>query len=223
MPDSDHSSRSASNPGPVLSQDDALNSAEVNFAIEFVIHHLRRESEYLDTVIECSLKMKNILSQRQSMADSGHLSADSADTESSDPEPSAARPAPDPRQPHAKLDALRQDLARQFVPVHEGRQQMKVALQEFKPFLDSPTVSALAPRLNDPARGELKKLRDDIKDKLNEVRAITMGNQAVLVYTMDFYHRLLTGLSSDIQPAKAYNKSGKLTNQVGSGMLQKEC
>ena len=211
MPHSDKSSPSSALNSPVVPPPhDAFNSEELGIAVELVISHLRRESEYLDSVIDCSLKMKDVLRERRTIADSESANPAAANHTASAPQ-------------HEKLNELREDLTRQFVPVLEGRQQMKTVLEEFKPHLKTPTVSSLAPRLNEPARNELKQLRNDIRAKLNEVRAITMGNQAVLIYTMDFYHRLLTGLSNDVEPAKAYNKSGKLTNQIGGGMLQKEC
>ena len=222
MPDLDHSRLAAANPASTGITDETFQTPELNVAIEFVLSHLRRESAYLDTVIECSLKMKDVLRERSTNPNAPSTAENATGTAALASETTAGS-GPASLQSHEKLDALRGDLARQFVPVLEGRQQMKSALKDFKPILETPTVSSLATRLNEPDRRELKQLRDDIKEKLNEVRAITMGNQAVLIYTMDFYHRLLTGLSNDVEPAKAYNKSGKLTNQVGSGMLQKEC
>lgn len=223
MSDSDHSHQRAPNQPVAPSPNNAFNSEELSFAVDLVINHLRRESDYLDTVIACSLKMKDVLRDRPTNLHAENAAASAAFADSPASEQAAPEQTPVAPQTHEKLDAMRGDLARQFVPVLEGRQQMKSALQEFKPYLDTPTVSSLAPKLNEPARHELKQLRNDIRAKLNEVRAITMGNQAVLIYTMDFYHRLLTGLSNNVEPAKAYNKSGKLTNQVGGGMLQKEC
>ncbi len=221
MPDLDHSRRTIVDLASTGTTDDAFQTTERNIAIDYVLTHLRRESTYLDTVIECSLKIKDVLREPQTNPNAPTTPESATGPAEVSNETAPSRPAALPS--HERLDALRSDLARQFVPVLEGRQRMKSALQEFKPILETPNVSSLAPRLQEPARRELKQLRDDIKEKLNEVRAITMGNQAVLVYTMDFYHRLLTGLSSDVQPSKAYNKSGKLSNQVGSGMLQKEC
>jgi hypothetical protein len=202
---------------------ESLPPDKLNAAVEFVLAHLQKESEYLDTVIQCSLRMKDLLRRR------------STQTQPDDPTvPDAANPVelaagneldrPDILEPHEQLTALRGDLARQFVPVLEGRQQMQSALGTVEPLLKNPpTAIALAAKLPDPQRRELKRLRLEIKDKLNEVRSITMGNQAVLLYTMDFYQRLLNGLSNEVPATNAYNADGRVASQVGPGLIKKDC
>ncbi len=200
----------------------------IDVAVQFVLSHLRRESEYLDTVIQCSLKMKDVLHERRPhTAEQAQIEANAAkqasqESQSDDSDPNSA-PVP-VLSGFEQLVALRSDLARQLIPVLEGRQQMSTTLDEIKPLTaGTPTVSMLAPRIQEPSKTELKKLRNEIKEKLNTIRAITMGNQAILIYNMDFYNRLLNGVSNEAPPAKAYNSNGKVPSQTGSGMLKKCC
>ncbi len=218
-----------------LESADSHNTQAFDSSVRFVLNHLQRESEYLDTVIQSSLRMKDLLHRRpKSTKNALTTEPERAPTDASDPATSDINPfsgevqpsgnLTDQLAPHEQLTALRSDLARQLVPILEGRQQMKSAIQVFQPLnSEPPTVTSLSPKLPEPARSQMKQLRNDIKLKLNEVRAITMGNQAVLVYTMDFYHRLLSGLSQDTSTVEAYNAEGKLNNQVGSGLLKKDC
>ena len=100
---------------------------------------------------------------------------------------------------------------------------MNAVLSEMQPLTESlPTISLLAPKLEEPFRSRLKELRNQIKQKLNQIRAIMMGNQAVLIYNMDFYHRLFNS-HQESPPTKAYNASGKVTQPVGSSLLKKSC
>jgi flagellar biosynthesis/type III secretory pathway chaperone len=180
-----------------------LQRAELYQAVSAMLVHLRRESEFLDSVIECSLKMKDLL-RRRTVSDSN----------------------PNEKgQPQDQLDSLRDDLARQFLPIRDGRQQMEATLQGFSTMVsEPPTISRLAPNLDEPFRTQLKQLKTEIKSKLHHVQAITMGNQAVLIYTMDHYQRLFNGMSGDrVTSNKAYNASGRMTNQTIAHTLRKNC
>jgi flagellar biosynthesis/type III secretory pathway chaperone len=197
----------------------------MDVAVNFVLSHLKRESAYLDTVIQCSLKMKDVLHERRPHTkEQAQIEANAAKQAAQLKKSGSNDPTAPVLSGFEQLVALRSDLARQLVPVLEGRQQMTSTLDEFKPLTQgSPSVSMLAPKIEEPARSKLKKLRSEIKEKLNTIRAITMGNQAILIYNMDFYNRLLNGVSSEAPSAKAYNANGKVPNQTGSGMLKKCC
>lgn len=190
---------------------------EVQLAAVAIVEHLRRESEYLDTVIECSLEMKGLLLRNATTRPQKVTVATINDESDSLP----AAPD-DSTTAFDQLTKLRGDLARQFVPVLEGRQQMQTAFKYFETLLEAPpTLTKLAPQLEPGLRGELRDLRTNIKAKLQEVQAITMGNQAVLIYTLDFYHRLITGLTGEAVPAKAYNSQGQMTQTTSHSILEK--
>ena len=195
-----------------------LHQAELHQAIDAILIHLRRESEFLDTVIECSLKMKDLLRRRSRSELRPSEEIQPSDEDGGEPQPLQTTP-------QDQLNSLRGDLARQFLPVQHGRQQMESALQHFSTMLSvPPTISRLAPKLDEPFQTQLKQLRIELKTKLHKVQAITMGNQAVLIYTMDHYQRLFNGMSDDcVTFNKAYNASGRMTNQSAAHTIGKNC
>ena len=201
---------------------DSLSASDLQLAVQAIVEHLRRESAYLDTVIACSLKLKDLLN-RPSVKVRANLPPKTSLrlTESAATGDLAMIES---GRSIEGLTTLRGDLARQFLPLIEGRQQLQSALQHFEPLFDAPpTLRDLAPRLAVPIRNELNQLRHDIKTKLQEVQAITMGNQAVLIYTLDFYHRLITGITGESPAPQAYNSHGQMTTPMSSSLLQKEC
>ena len=54
----------SSPPSNSLDKASSHHQDQVNSAVQFVLGHLEKESEYLDTVIQCSLRMKNLLQRR---------------------------------------------------------------------------------------------------------------------------------------------------------------
>ena len=201
---------------------ESLSSTELQLAVQAIVDHLRRESEYLDTVIVCSLNMKDLLNRPRVTA-RANLTAQSSLAQTA-VTANAESLALETGSALDRLTSLRGDLARQFLPLIEGRQRLQSTLQHFEPLFDAvPTLRDLAPKLAVPIRNELNQLRHDIKSKLQEVQAITMGNQAVLIYTLDFYHRLITGITGESPSPQAYNSHGQMMTPMASSLLQKEC
>ena len=206
---------------------------QLTHQIGFILDHLQNESEYLDVVIECSMKMKEILSRIRTRSVSGKGSQEEAnrggsigsDTKSQAPETEAPTasglPEADPIQ---ELNCLRESLLRQFLPVLEGRRQLATVREELDPMLEGrPTVSMLSKRLDEPARSDLIRLKRDILNKINEVRSINIGNQAVLIYSINFYDRLLSGLSGESVSAPCYSANGEIQKSWGGGLLKTDC
>ncbi len=203
---------------------ESLSATELQLAVQAIVDHLRRESEYLDTVIVCSLNMKDLLNRPRVTARTNLTAKSPLAQTATAVTANAESLALETGNPLDRLTALRGDLARQFLPLIEGRQRLQSTLQHFEPMFDTvPTLRDLAPKLAIPIRNELNQLRHDIKSKLQEVQAITMGNQAVLIYTLDFYHRLITGITGESPSPQAYNSHGQMMTPVASSLLQKEC
>ncbi len=191
-------------------KDDLLTSAELKLIGQAILEHLWQESTYLDSVIECSMKMSHLLSQSSYASQTDH------DSESSPREPATSA--------HQQLNQLKQELTDSFEPVAAGRQQLQAALRKLEPFVEgTPTLRDLVPSLDLVTRDELEQLRIEIKRKIHDVQAMTLSNQAVLIYTLDFYHRLMTGITGESTSSKSYNAHGQTIHQSSTHLLEKQC
>ena len=174
-------------------EDDSHNLTLTETA-EFVIRQLEAESEFLDGVIQSSLEMQNLLRvvRRHERG---------PETES-------------PGSVTDRLTGLKKQLGEQFKPVESGRNAIleRVHSIQTESSRQKPlTARELAREVAEPQRGRLMQLRAEIRAKLNRIQAISMGNQAVLVYTMDFYNRLLTGLNLCPAESAGYDATGSST------------
>ncbi len=179
--------------------------------VNSIIRQLETESEFLDAVIESSLELQALLRvDRRS----------GATAERDEPQTDAA----------TRIVRLKEKLGRQFQPIKVGRDAMleQIGSVEAHSNARQPlTAKELARRVPDPQRSRLMQLRSEIRSKLNRIRAISMGNQAVLVYTMDFYNRLLTGLALRPSESGGYDASGSSTagskHRVPGNFIQTNC
>lgn len=192
-----------------------------------VINHLEVESKFLDFVIQSSEKMQTLLRYRNRVTD---LSTD--DKEKADVSPKSApksqsepQPATESNQLLAKrLTEIRKEIAKRFLPVMEGRKAMVEIMNSIVPDQSrTPSVSALALKVDEPVRSRLKNLRNEIREKMNRVQAISLGSQAVLLYTVDFYNRLLTGLSPECDQSKYYSATGRSQTRHDINLIQANC
>lgn len=198
---------------------DKTKTQRLSQQVEFVVQHLNVESKYLDSVIESSLEMQSILRER------GSTPVNPAAT----PSPAEAKPdsslqAERNERLKQKLDKLKNDIARDFMPVLEGRKKLVEVLGSIDPKQEAtPSVTSLALLVGEPYKSELKKLRNEIRNKLNQVQSISMGSQALLIYTLDFYNRLLTGLSQEYRQSNYYNSMGQTQNQFAGSLIKTNC
>ncbi len=209
---------------------ETISDSQMMEKITSIIDHLVIESKYLDSVIESSLEIQSLLRDRQSFP-SVSLSQSSTQSESNGtptinptPAPSPAAQA-DPSQKTAqRLTEIREQLAREFLPVMKGRQVMLETMNSIDAKQkQTPSVTALTLKVDEPLRSQLKQLRNEIRSKLHKVQSIAMGNQAILLYTMDFYNRLLNGLSRDQRPSNYYNATGKTQNHFSVNLIETNC
>lgn len=203
-----------------------------------IIRQLETESKFLDEVIESSLELQNLLregrqatrpkaTEPESDAAAQKAGASKQEPDTSKQNSGTAEPQPDIA---ARILCLKDKLAVQFQTIAEGREAMQQQIRSIE--LDSDdqkplTAKQLARRVPDPQRGQLQTLRTELRAKLNRIKAITMGNQTVLVYTMDYYNRLLTGLSLRPAEAPGYDASGSSTSgsthRVPGNFIQTTC
>ena len=202
---------------------EAKSSSPMNEKIAFIVEHLRAESNHLDLVIESSLEMQSILRESRDNRNPGKKAANEAETTSGKPESDGLQVERNQRL-NDRLHELRSDIATRALPVLEGRKKLVEVLNAVDAnSKKTPSLSELASQVDEPLRTELKQLRNDIRGKLNEVHAISMGNQAVLLYTLDFYNRLLTGLATDGEQSSYYNSTGRSQNHIAGSFVQTKC
>jgi hypothetical protein len=189
----------------------SLTDLELRLIGQAVLEHLRQESAYLDSVIACSLKMSELL-KHSSYAD--QLTVDAANSGNRPAEPS----------PMEQLKQMRDDLVNEFAPIAEGRDVLNSTMLKLKSETeDPPSLRQLASELDGPVKDELMQLRSQIRDKLQDVQTITLGNQAVLIYTLDFYHRLMMGITGESPVAPSYNSHGQRTQSIPTHLVEKQC
>jgi hypothetical protein len=187
----------------------AAQTAELQLIGQVILEHLQQESSYLDSVIDCSAKMTELLNQ-SSFATAAPWKQSTS--------------SPADKDLAESLNRMRVDLANQFGPVSEGRREMNSVLANLPIRADGATsLRELAPHLEGPLRDELNRLRSEIRDKLREAQAITLGNQAVLIYTLDFYHRLMTGIAGEAVATHSYNANGQMTHSHALHLVEKKC
>lgn len=201
---------------------DPKTDPKLNQKLSLIARHLRVESAYLDTVIESSLEMQLILRERRSPTVSEKSMQIESDT---DDRPSTISiQAERAQRLNQRMVKLRVDVEQGFLPIAEGRRQLVSVLRTIDEDSErTPTLSELAMRVEEPLKSELKAMRNEIRGKLNQVHSISMGNQAVLLYTLDFYNRLLSGLSTDDRQSNYYNANGQSQNHIAGSLVQTKC
>jgi hypothetical protein len=123
-----------------------------------------------------------------------------------------------------RLEELRTKIENDFVPVIKGRRTMVQVLKSMtQESSRTPTLSELAAGSEEPLKTQLKAMRNEIRAKLNQIHSITMGNQAVLLYTLDFYNRLLAGLSGDARNSNYYNANGHTQQHSSGNIVRTNC
>lgn len=190
-----------------------LSDAELQLIGTAILDHLQQESQYLDGVIACGMRMSDLLKQ------SSFNHSPSPNTESS-----AADSQSLPKNDLEQFNRLRSQLLDQYQPIATGRNKIQVVLTKLESETQNrPSLRELAPHLEPQVRDELNRLRTEIRQKLQDVQAITLGNQAILIYTLDFYHRLLMGITGESQAVRGYNSSGQMTQSSSCHLVEKQC
>jgi hypothetical protein len=177
----------------------------LNRVAQLAIGQLRAELNLLETVINECSEMQTV------------LRAGNADFES-------------------KMSEVRQRLDHTAEPVLKRRQGFLQQIGEVATLLgNNANLSSLIASVNSPMRDEIAALRREVLNKLNLIRSITWGNQAVLIYTMDFYQRMMAGFSSIGQPSGAqsrsvtqnpsncYNAVGKVKHEWAGCLIKRNC
>jgi flagellar biosynthesis/type III secretory pathway chaperone len=198
---------------------DLTNDSMMQDKLALIVRHLQVESGHLDTVIESSLEMQSILRARRTP-----IAPSQNESGSVDNPPTTGLRVDRNQRLNQRMLKLRADIEQNFQPIAQGRKQLVDVVKTMDPNAEkTPTLSELAMHVEEPLRSKLKLLRNEIRGKLNRVHSISMGNQAVLLYTLDFYNRLLSGLSSDDQQSSYYNADGRSQNHSAGNIVQTNC
>ena len=188
---------------------DVLDTTELHLVGQAILEHLHQESNYLDSVIACSSRMSDLLKE-SSFSNSGPVDHAPANS--------------DAAVSVASIQRMKSDLAIRFEPIAAGRKQVNSVLERLEAnSANGPSLRELAARLEGPLRDELNRLRHEIRQKLQEVQTITLGNQAVLLYTLDFYHRMMAGITGEIPSAHSYNANGQMLQSPAGHLVEKQC
>ena len=186
-----------------------------------IMQHLRQESVLLDAVIESSLEVQSILKdQRKRQTD--ELVSDGGEVESKNKMEMTRAHSAENEAVRTRLNRLNTEITHKFHPVLEARKRLPLLLNDLEMQVDSPvSVTQLSRKLAEPIKSELMTLRNEVKSKYNEFSAIAMGNQTVLVYTLNYFDQMLAGDRSSLN---SYDASGQTQKgSPDSGFLKTSC
>lgn len=186
-----------------------------------VMQHLRQESVLLDAVIESSLEVQSILKEQRNRQ-TGEMVPKNSDVESENKSELTRAHYTDNEEVRTRLNRLNTEITEKFHPVLEARKKLPLLLNELEFQSEGPiSVTQISRKLTEPMKSELMTLRNEVKSKYNEFSAIAMGNQTVLVYTLNYFDQLLTGNRTSLN---SYDASGQTqTVSSGSGFLKTSC
>ncbi|MDE0934642.1 MAG: hypothetical protein OSA89_01895 [Mariniblastus sp.] len=186
-----------------------------------VMQHLRQESVLLDAVIESSLEVQSILKEQRNRQ-TGEMVPKNSDVESENKSELTRAHYTDNEEVRTRLNRLNTEITEKFHPVLEARKKLPLLLNELEIQSEGPiSVTQISRKLTEPMKSELMTLRNEVKSKYNEFSAIAMGNQTVLVYTLNYFDQLLTGNRTSLN---SYDASGQTqTVSSGSGFLKTSC
>ncbi|MFK7765641.1 MAG: flagellar export chaperone FlgN [Mariniblastus sp.] len=198
----------------------------------FIINHLNSESKYLDTVIECSLEIQEALRKSRVLSKdvvgeggtSGSKDRSSGSKSSSDPSESSIDQEKRSKELTDLMSLIRHRMSDEIEPILPQRRKFAKTLRSMVPdSSQTPSLTELAKHTDEPHRTKLRQLRTEIRGKIRRIQTIAMGNQAVLIYTMDFFNRLLTGISPGQVPEPRYNAAGRTPNQSTGKFIHTNC
>lgn len=186
-----------------------------------VMQHLRQESVLLDAVIESSLEVQSILKEQRNRQ-TGEMVPKNSDVGSENKSEMTRAHYTDNEEVRTRLNRLNTEITEKFHPVLEARKKLPLLLNELEIQSEGPiSVTQISRKLTEPMKSELMTLRNEVKSKYNEFSAIAMGNQTVLVYTLNYFDQLLTGNRTSLN---SYDASGQTqTVSSGSGFLKTSC
>ena len=169
-----------------MTQEKQLTRSETKFLVEY----MRLECDQLDRLIGCAHRLKDTLT-RQANRSNAPGPADVQDE----------RTSPD------------------FLAANvDANDQLKTARNRLRQLLKSlcgqtelpPSLVELVASVPEPQRAELKNQRLELKRKLMELATINAGSQAILMYTMDYYEKFLSGISGSEMKPLVYSPHGQM-------------
>lgn len=77
--------------------------------------------------------------------------------------------------------------------------------------------------LTDPAKQRLERIRSELLDRLTDVHASMLGNQAVMFYTYDFNCKMVDGLLGRENEEGQYGVDGQSAGIKPGNLIQRAC
>ena len=170
--------------------------------IDFLQSHLKQELKLLDVAIDSANKVREILRVRRSSTNSSSDGPQSTSDLDSEEIPSLSSD-------RTRLLNLQNDVALSAGPIVDSRKELAAVLAAAAPEHSSPSLRQVAAGVAEPAKSELLRLRKEVREKLTQFQAISMSNQTVLIYSLDFYSQLLGGSNQ----TSGYDASGQARQQ----------
>ena len=163
-----------------------------------LLSHLEREIEFLNLLVDATLKVRTLL-RPQRPAESGDTTV-AADT--TPPESQVQRN----ERTRKQLEALQRAIEAGFPLVAESRNQFSQLVSGIPTATRPRSLNELRTCLDPSQQSVFDQLQAQLRSKLNEFHSITQANQTAILYSLDFYERLLGGSPQD---RNCYDASGK--------------
>lgn len=89
--------------------------------------------------------------------------------------------------------------------------------------LDRPSIRQFIQTLPEPSRHRIECLRSSLLDRLTDVHASMLGNQAVMFYTYDFNCKMVDGLLGRENEDGQYGNDGQSAGIKPGNLIQRAC
>ena len=86
-----------------------------------------------------------------------------------------------------------------------------------------PSIRKFIQSIGEPTRTRLENARVQLLDRLTDVHASMLGNQAVMFYTYDFNRKLVDGILGNDSKDSRYSVDGNSSGIKPGNLIQKAC
>lgn len=126
-----------------------------------------------------------------------------------------------PAQSADDLPGVFAEIERRQLEINSERDRLLARLQELP---GQPSNLTSFTGLLEPVQQEqIRRLRAEIYDKLETIRSITLGSQMVLFYSLDFYQRMIRGLSGNDSTPGGYSPGGRRDSLETGQVMTRNC
>lgn len=121
-----------------------------------------------------------------------------------------------------KLESISKNLSASADEVRSSRKNMMEMIRDVDN-TNEPSVRKFIETLDEPSRSRLEATRMSLLDRLTDIHASMLGNQAVMFYTHDFNRKLVAGILGTADDEKRYGVDGNSSGIKPGNLIQKAC